>query len=158
MTRVANTGPNFEGELPAGLEVIRADSSICALGGRTYTAGPDDYAAVHRIQDGYQLIPLSEWKGQETNHTPPATVPVKPGVDARTPVPAQVFKMSAEPFFGRLCELLVNNPARAADAPIMAKFAKLGITPGATFTMDAFDADTRKAIEEGMAAAQQAIH
>ncbi|HKE84687.1 MAG TPA: DUF1254 domain-containing protein [Vicinamibacterales bacterium] len=153
----AIVGPNFKGEIPAGLEVIHCDTSICALGGRTYTAGPRDYAAVHKIQDQYQLIPLSQWKGQGTRYTPPAEVPVKPGVDASASVPAQVFKMSAEEYFGRLCDLLVNNPAREADAPIMERLAKLGIKPGATFKMDAFDADTRKAIEEGVAAGQQEI-
>jgi hypothetical protein len=153
----AIVGPNFKGTLPAGMEEIRADTSLCALGGRTYTAGMDDYPAVHKIQDGYKLIPLSQWKGKDTNYTPPAAVSVKPGVDAKTPVPTQVFKMSAEQFFGRLCELLVNNPARKADAPVMAKLAKLGIKPGAKFKLDAFDADTRKAIEEGVADGQQAI-
>jgi len=153
----ALVGPNFNGKLPAGLEEIRVDTSVCALGGRTYTGGKDDYPAVHKIQDQYKLIPLSQWKGPETNYTPPATVPVKPGVDAKTPVPTQVFKLSAEQFFGRLCELLVNNPARKADAPTMTKLARLGIKPGATFKMDTFDAETRKAIEEGVAAGQQAI-
>ena len=56
-----------------------------------------------------------------------------------------------------MCELLVNNPARPADAPIMAKLAKLGVKPGATFKMDAFDADTRKAIEDGVAAGHKEI-
>src|SRR5262245_4769494 len=103
------SAPNFKGALPAGLEQIRVDTSLCALGGRTYTSGKEDYPVVNKIQDGYKLIPLSQWKGNETNYTPPATVPVKPGVDAKTPVPTQVFKLSAEQFFGRLSELLVNN-------------------------------------------------
>jgi hypothetical protein len=153
----AIVGPNFKGQVPAGLEIIRCDTSIAALGGRTYTGGPDDCAAVHTIQDGYQLIPLSQWKGTDTRYAPPASVPVKPGIDSRTPVPAQVFKMSAERFFSRLCELLVNNPARDADAPMMARLATLGITPAATFRMETFDAATRKAIEEGVAAGQQAV-
>ncbi len=87
-----------------------------SIGGRTYTAGKADYPAVHKIQDQYKLIPLSQWKGAGTHYTPPASVPVKPGVDAKTPVPVQVFKLSAEQYFGRLCELLINNPAREADA------------------------------------------
>src|SRR5262245_28341517 len=154
----AIVGPRFKGELPAGLEELRCDSGICALGGRTYTAGTSDYPAVHKIQDGYKLIPLSQWKGDGTRYAPPASVAVKPGVDARTPVPTQVFKMSAEQFFRRLCELLVSCPARKADAPVLAKVAKLGIEPGAKFSMSAFDAGTRKAIEEGVAAGHQAIH
>jgi hypothetical protein len=127
------------------------------IGGRTYTSGPADYAAVHKIQDGYKLVPLSEWKGEATSYTPPASVLVKAGVDNTTPVPVQVFKMSADQFFGRLCELLVNNPARPADAPMMARLAKLGITPGAKFTTAGFDAETRQAIDDGVVAAQQAI-
>jgi hypothetical protein len=150
-------GPNFKGDLPAGLEPIRCDTNLVTLGGRTYTGGPHDYAAVHKIQDEYQLIPLSQWKGPGTRYTPPADVPVKPNVDSKTPVPTQVFRMTAEQFFGRLSELLVNNPARAADAPIMARLAKLGIKAGAPFKMDAFDAETRKAVEDGIAAGQQAI-
>src|SRR5262245_38008409 len=153
----ALVGPNFKGGVPAGLEVVRCDSSLCAIGGRTFTGGPDDYAAVHKIQNGYQLIPLSQWTGKDTWYTPPASVAVKPGVDARTPVPTQVFKMSAEQFFGRLCELLMNNPARQADAPIMARLATLGIKPGAMFKMHGFDAEVRKASEDGVAAGQAAI-
>jgi hypothetical protein len=153
----ALVGPNFKGTLPAGLEALPVDTSLVMIGGRTYTAGPADYTAVHAIQDRYQLIPLSQWKGADTTYTPPKNVPVKPDVDANTPIPAQVFKLSADQFFGRLCELLVNNPARAADAPIMARLAKLGIKPGAKFTTAALDADTRKAIDEGIAAAQQDV-
>jgi hypothetical protein len=153
----ALVGPRFKGTLPAGLEPIHVDTSLVMLGGRTYTGGKNDYDAVHAIQDQYKLIPLSQWTAVGAAYTPPATVPVKPGVDAKTPVPAQVFKMSAEQFFGRLAELLVNNPARAADAPIMARLATLGVKPGAAFTTAAFDAETRKAIDEGIASGQQAI-
>jgi len=153
----AIVGPNFKGELPAGVQAVRCDTSLCALGGRTVTAGPGDYAAVNKIQDQYQLIPLSQWKGPGTRYSPPAAVPVKPNVDGKTPVPVQVFQMTAEQYFNRLSELLINNPAREADAPVMAKLAKLGIKPGTPFKIDAFDPETRKAIEDGVAAAQKAI-
>ncbi len=150
----ALVGPNWKGKLPAGLKEVRIDTCLCAIGGRTYTAGKADYEAVHKIQDKYKLTPLSKWGAE---YAPPASVPVKPGVDAKTPVGRQVFKMSPAQFFGRLCELLVNNPAREADAPMMTRIAKLGIKPGAKYKLDAFDADVRKAIDEGVAAAQKAI-
>jgi hypothetical protein len=108
----ALVGPNFKGTLPSGLEELRVDTSLIAIGGRTYTAGETDYAAVHKIQDQYKLIPLSQWKGAGTNYTAPASVPVKPSVDVKTPMPVQVYRMSAEQYFGRLCALLVNNPPR----------------------------------------------
>ena len=50
-------------------------SSRSAAG--TYTAGPQDYAAVHAIQDEYKLVPLSQW-GKA--YTPPAEVALKAGV------------------------------------------------------------------------------
>ena len=65
------------------------------IGGRTYTAGPKDYAAVHALQDQYKLVPLSEWG---KNYTPPDNVPLKAGVDAKTPVPEQVLAMSPDAF------------------------------------------------------------
>jgi hypothetical protein len=150
----ALVGPNWKGKLPKGIKEVRIDTNLCALGGRTYTAGKADYETVHKIQDKYKLTPLSRWG---TDYIPPANVPVKLGVDAKTPVGTQVFKMSAEQFFSRLCDLLVNNPAREADAPMMTRIARLGIKPGAKFKMEAFDADVRKAIEDGALAAQKAI-
>jgi hypothetical protein len=153
----ALVGPDFTGTLPAGLEEIRVDTSLLALGGRTYTGGKSDYDAVHKVQDGYKLIPLSHWKGTATDYTSPDSVDVKPGVDSNTPIPKLVFGMSADQYFGRLADLLVDNPPRPADAPIMARLAKLGVMPGAKFSTAEFDADTRKAIDYGIAAAQQAI-
>ena len=84
-------------------------------------------------------------------------MPVKPGVDAKTPVTTQVFNMSADQFFGRLSALLVDNPARPADAPTMRRLARMGVKPGAKFTTTGFDDATRKAIDEGLAEAHQAI-
>ena len=69
----ALTGPHFKGTLPAGLEEIKVDTSLVAVGGRTYTGGKADYNAVHQIQDQYQLIPLSQWKearGQSSRRPP----------------------------------------------------------------------------------------
>jgi hypothetical protein len=150
-------GPNFKGTLPAGLTEVRIDTSLAGLGGRTYTAGPADLTVVRKIQDQYTLIPLSQWKGKGTKYTPPAEVPVKGTVDLKTPLGDQVFGMTAEAFFSRLNELLVNNPARPDDAPAMARIARLGIAPGGTFSVSGFSPEVRKAIDEGIADAKQAI-
>ena len=127
-------------------------TNLVMIGGRTYTANKDDYAAVHALQDQYKLVPLSEW-GKA--YTPPTDVPLKPGVDSKTPVPTQVLAMSPEAFFSRLNALLVTNPPEPADPATMARIAKLGIAPGASFSMAAFSPEVRKAIEEGVAAGQK---
>ena len=104
----AIVGPAWSGELPDGVSELRMPTNLGVIGGRTYVAGPDDIAAVHELQDRYRLVPLEAWG---SDWTPPADVPVKPGVDSKTPVPRQVLAMTPETFFGRLNSLLPANPA-----------------------------------------------
>ena len=144
----AIVGPDWKGTLPAGVTELRVPTSIAMVGGRTYTGGPDDYDAVHAIQDQYKLVPLSAFGN---NYTPPTDVPLKPGVDEKTPVPNQVLSMSPEKFFNNLNRLLVTNPPEPADPETMEHLAKLGIGPGEKFSMDGFTPHVRKAIEEGVA-------
>jgi hypothetical protein len=148
----AIVGPKWSGTLPPGLTELRAPTSLMMVGGRTYTAGKEDYAAVHALQDQYKLTPLSEW-GKA--HAPPADVPLKPGVDAKTPVTTQVLAMSPEAFFSRLNALMVDNPPDPADPQTMARLTRIGVTPGATFSMMAYSPEVRKAIEEGVAQGQK---
>ena len=148
----AIVGPNWKGTLPPGLTELRIPTNLVLIGGRTYTANKDDYPAVHALQDQYKLVPLSQW-GKA--YTPPDNVPLKPGVDAKTPVPTQVLAMSPEDYFNRLNALLVTNPPEPSDPATMTRIAKLGIAPGASFKMAAFSPEVRKAIEDGVAAGQK---
>jgi hypothetical protein len=79
---------------------------------------------------------------------PPIDVPLKPKVEANTPVPAQILAMPAEEFFRRLNRLLVSNPPYDADRPVMNRIARLGIVPGAAFSMAVFPPDVRAAIQD----------
>jgi hypothetical protein len=150
----ALVGPHWEGALPSDLRELRLPTNLALLAGRTYTAGPADYAAVHALQDQYHLVPFSRWG---TRYTPPDNVPVDPGVDSATPVSRQIAALSAEAFFNRLDTLLVRNPASPADAPVMARAARLGIAPGANFNLRAFPPEVRAAIQDGVRAGQQDI-
>ena len=55
----AITGPGWTGELPKGVTELKSPTNMVWLIGRTQTNGPKDYAAVHKVQDGYKLVPLS---------------------------------------------------------------------------------------------------
>ena len=103
----AIVGPTWKGTLPEGVTELRVPTNLALIGGRTYTGGPDDYAAVHALQDQYTLVPLSSW-GKP--YTPPATVPLKEGVDAKTPVPKQVLALSPE-------DVLQPSQSPAGDEP-----------------------------------------
>lgn len=147
-------GPDWEGKVPKGMEILRSPTNLAGIGGRTYCAGPSDYAAVNRLQDQYTLTPLSAWGKQ---YVSPTNVPLKKGVDGKTLVNIQVMSLTADQFFSNLNRLLATNPPYTADAAMLKKLAPLGIKPGATFSSAAFGTDVKKAIDEGMALGKAAM-
>jgi hypothetical protein len=139
----AITGPGWKGELPKGVTQYKSPTSLVWVLGRTYCTGtPEDYKAVHEIQDKYKLVPLSAY-GKE--YTPPEGK-VDPNIDMKTPVREQVNALSTEAYFSLLATLLKDNPPAKADAPMVAKMAKIGIVPGKDFDITKLDA----AVVEGL--------
>jgi hypothetical protein len=141
----AVTGPGWKGTLPAGVKEYKSPTSIVWLLGRIYCTGtPDDYAAVHKLQDAFKLVPLSAY-GKP--YTPPAGT-VDPSIDMKTAVREQVNRMSAVEYFTLLCKLMKDNPPASVDAPHIAKFAKIGIVPGQDFDASKLKADFVKRVPE----------
>ena len=140
----AITGPRWQGTLPAGVTELRAPTNLVWILGRTYCTGtPADYKAVHALQDRYSLVPLSAWGKR---YTPPVGK-FDPSIDMSTPVRDQVNALDAGAFFARLAQLMRDNPPAEADAPMIAKLAKLGIVPGGDFDIRALD----PAVQRGLA-------
>src|ERR1022692_1015105 len=93
-TKAANflvTPPGWSGAVPEEFTRINAPTPYVWIIGRTKTDGPADYDAVHKIQAGYKVTPLSGWgKAPE-----PVTVTIDPSVDMKTPPKVQVDTMPA---------------------------------------------------------------
>src|SRR5271168_5539688 len=70
-----------EFKLPKDTQRIDAPTPYMVIVGRTKTDGPPDYDAVHKIQAGYTVTPLSQW-GKPPQ---PVTVEVDPSIDMKTP-------------------------------------------------------------------------
>jgi len=141
----AITRADWSGTLPAGVKQLKSPTNIVWLLGRIYCTGtPEDYAAVHRLQDECKLVPLSAY-GKP--YTPPEGK-VDPSIDMKTAVRDQVNRMDAVAYFTLLAQLMKDNPPSAADAPALAKFAKIGLVPGRGFDASQLKADFAKRIPE----------
>jgi len=139
----AITGPGWKGALPAGVTEYKSPTSIVWLLGRIYCTGtPEDYAAVHALQDQCKLVPLSAY-GKD--YTPP-TGKVDPSIDMKTAVREQVNRMDAVEYFTLLAQLLKRNPPAAADAPALEQYARIGLVPGQDFDASKLRADFVKRI------------
>jgi hypothetical protein len=143
--------PGWSGTVPTGMTRINAPTPFVWIIGRTRTDGPADYDAVHKIQAGYKVTPLSEW-GKPTK---PVEVKIDPSVDMKTPPKVQVDTMPAAKFFAYAAELLKVNPPHITDQPITAQLQRIGFEVGKSFDLDKAAPAVRKALESAPGEAQQ---
>ncbi|HTY78330.1 MAG TPA: DUF1254 domain-containing protein [Candidatus Bathyarchaeia archaeon] len=144
--KYAITGPGWSGDLPKGVTQYKSPTGIVWVLGRIYCTGtPDDYKAVHALQDKVTAVPLSAYGKPYT----PEPGKVDPAVDMKTAVREQVNAMDAAAYFKLFAELLKTNPPAAEDAPMVAKLARIGIVPGQDFDAAKLD----PAVARGMAGA-----
>ncbi len=144
--RFAIAGPNWEGDLPEDVQLLRSPTEMVWLVGRTQTNGPQDYAFVHSLQAQYTLTPLSQW-GME--YVPPIDAPVDPEADRATAPVDQVAAMSAQSFWTRFADLMVRNPPAGADAPMIDQLSRLAIVPGQPLAWAQLPSEVTDALEAG---------
>ena len=121
------TGPGWSGSAPEGLTQVKSPTALVWICGRIYCTGtPEDYKAVHEVQDQYSSVPLSAY-GKA--YSPPPAV-VDETFDMKTAVRKQVNALPLDEFFGYFARLLKNNPPKPEDAAIVTRMARIGIVPG----------------------------
>ena len=151
--RFAITGPGWSGTLPAGLTRIEAPTNMVWIIGRTQTNGPDDYAAVHALQEGFTLVPLSAF-GRP--YAAPDGV-VDAGLDMKTAPVDRLRAMSSAEFFDRLALLMKSNPPPASEAPVLGKLRAIGIVPGEKFDPSKLDPAVARGLEPALAVALEKL-
>jgi hypothetical protein len=145
------TPPGWTGAVPDGLIRLAAPTPYVWVIGRTKTDGPPDYDAVHKIQAGYIVTPLSRL-GKPPE---PVTVKIDPAVDMKTPPKLQVDTMPVAKYFAYAAELLKLHPPHSTDQPIIAQMKRIGIEPGKTFDFDKLEPVVRNALESAPEGAQE---
>jgi hypothetical protein len=146
-------GPSWQGDLPRGIQQINAPTPFVWVIGRTRTDGPQDYDAVHKVQDGYRMALLSHW-----NKEPQAiTVTVDPSVDMHTPPVEQVETMTPDAYFAYAAALLKLNGPHLTDQPQLARMKRLGIEAGQSFDAANVAPAIRQTLQTAPAAARRAL-
>lgn len=134
--------PGWKGDIPEGIDaVLETPTPWFVAIGRTFTTNtPQDLEIVHRIQQGYRIIPLSEWGKAH----PKDAAPITDVLDAHP---------KSEPL-GRLRTMnaaMKENPPPARDDALMRQFAMVGLGPLATGDLD----DQPEAIRRGLVRAER---
>src|SRR5262245_14909122 len=152
--KYAITGPGWTGTLPAGVTEYKSPTGMVWLLGRIYCTGtPEDYKAVHALQDQMAAVPLSSY-GKAYKPEPSN---VEASWESKKSVRDQVHELDGNAYFKLFAELLKTNPPAAEDGPMVAKLAKLGIVPGQDFDASKLDAAVAKGIANAPKPAQEKI-
>lgn len=150
-TQAANfqlTPPGWrQGEtaVPNGVQRVNAPTPYVWIIGRTKTDGPADYDAVHKIQAGYKITPLSQW-----GKAPVAVrTEIEGGVDMKTPPKLQVQAMTAGQFFAYAAQILKLQPPHLTDEAIIARMKRIGLDRGKNFDIAKLDPSVREGLAGG---------
>ena len=142
------TGPGWSGAVPAGMKQIAVPTRYMVILGRTYADGSEkDYAAVNALQAQLKITPLSQWGKPFTPKAPP--VDPNPGFSMTAKPQQAILEMGTAPYFTTMTKLMAGAaPPPAADAPLLARMARIGIVPGQPFDGSKVPADAQKALAE----------
>ena len=144
-------GPRWKGRKPSGIKaVIRSETDFAFLLYRTQLFNPADIENVKKIQAGYTVQPLSAFLGQ------PAPRAAAPPIDFIKPLSAADERTSLQ-FFNVLSFVLEFCAPNSSEKALMARLARLSIGAGRRLDVPALSLALRKAIEEGIADAWQAV-
>ncbi len=141
-------GPGWEGRPPADLDgVLRFETDVVFVIGRTQLLGGDDVDALARIMASYELLPLSSLTGGRATAPAPFPWPVWDDEASRD-----------ERFIGFVNALLpLCRPLDPDDEADVKRFAEIGVRPGEPFDVDDLDETTVAAIRAGVTDARAAI-
>jgi hypothetical protein len=143
-------GPNWKSPIPKGIvKVIRSETQLVNVVGRTQLFNPGDLDNVKKIQFGYKLRPLSDYLGQPAPPPAPELNWIKPMV------PAEQSK-SLE-FFNQLAFLLQLTSVNPEEATLRKRFESIGIVPGQPFDTASLSEARKTALLNGLADGQKEI-
>lgn len=136
-------GPNWKGDTPKGItKVIQCETEIALGIIRTQLFNPEDLKNVEAVQKKYAVKTLSAYLGK------PAPPQAKP-IDFVKMLTPEEQKKSLD-FFNNLNFALQFCPVHPSEKDLRARFAKIGIQEGKTFTPANLAPEIKNAMNEGI--------
>jgi hypothetical protein len=132
------TGPRFRGRVPAGLKQLKSPYDRIWMIGRTVVdaSSKKDIAKVHAIQDAMRLLPLDKLKRHGWDYKPARPTTIDRHIDdAKLPGTRPGEDRLA--FWDQLGASLAQFRPQAADKPMLAELATVGIGVGKSPSRDA---------------------
>lgn len=135
-------GADWKGQQPVDVDrVVYSESTIAYALFRTQLFDDKDLNKVKQIQNGYKVQPLSSYVKQ-----------AKPAMAPKLDWPKPVANMDDSPqLFRYLNFMLAFTTPQDSEKDLLARFATIGIAPGAPFKLSQLSAEQRKALEDGIA-------
>jgi hypothetical protein len=145
----------WAGDLPAGVRRIEAPTPYVWIIGRTQTNGPQDYAAVNKVQDGYTITPLSQWSHGPAPAQPPLALPLH----ITAPAPLELVNtMPPLTYFKRAVELMKVNPPHLTDWSMIARLERIGVEVGRSYEPEKLDPAVQDALKKAPADGLKFMH
>jgi hypothetical protein len=140
-------GPNYKGETPRGLPVIKSPTNAVWLISRFLINGPEDLSNVHELQNQLSITSLSSWMGRE-----PGNTRSKPTKTLIRPNPKDPWN-----YFSAVNLALTENPPSANERTYIQEFKRVGIGPGLSYDPNRFSEKEPKEILDGIQQAKDSI-
>ena len=152
-SRAYATNTLESGWIPSPLPAVYTGAKMKAY--REYLPATS-YEAVNALQAQYKITPLSAW-GKDFKYVAPP-VNENPGFSMTDKPQSAILALGTEGYFNLMAKLMAGPaPPAAADAPILARFAKLGIVPGKPFDMSSLAPEVQQGLEDLPAVALKEI-
>ena len=147
-TKAANilvVGPAWKGTQPKGIErIVRSDTSLVGITGRTAAAAPGDAASIAELQKQYRIVPLSQFaKSPAPKPAPPITFAAFDEAKADT-----------GGFIGYVNQLLPYARLDAAEQLAFKRYSSIGMIAGKPYDPAKMDSGVVAGIDGGVADAR----
>ncbi|HSB98211.1 MAG TPA: DUF1254 domain-containing protein [Spongiibacteraceae bacterium] len=129
-------GPEWQGDVPAGMQLIRLKTQLGYILGRVLVNGANDTAAVKALIAQFKMHPLVS--DLQAKSSP---------LESKLPTATSLTSLD---FFQYLNEFLQDNPRVPGEEGLMAQFDLVGIGPQVQFDAARLSSGTRKGFERAL--------